>query len=131
MSAILPFSFTLYGQPIQGLSVPIGSSVTWSLASEDPVTREAFDLTNCTLQMSLCALGINGAPIEPPAATWSGTIEGSAPAGDSTVEWAPTDTSMLTPGSYALDYWITDTDGDRLQIMGTSIISLTSAATLP
>ena len=136
MSGVLPFSFTLYGQPVQGIVVPIGSSVLFTLLLEDPVTRNPIDLTvsGTGVVSSLAALNIQGQPIQPPTIARQATITGS-PVNQCTVAWAPSDTVPsgvpVTPGAYAFDVWTTDPDGNRLQNCGTVQVTLVLPATLP
>lgn len=136
MSAILPINLTLFGQQVQGISIPIGSTVIWTLDFEDPFTRAPIDLTvaGTGVQMSLTANDPRGNPILPELFSRSATITGS-PINRCTVPWASGDTvpsgSPLPPGSYSVDVWLTDGGGNRLQVLGTAKIQLKAVATLP
>jgi hypothetical protein len=136
MSAILPINLTLYGQAVSGISIPIGSTVLWTLDIEDPFTRDPVDLTviGTEVQMSLASLDARGNPVNPPIFSRQATIVGS-PTNRCTVAWAVSDTvpsgKALLAGNYALDVWLEDGDGNRLQTLGTAILKLTAVATLP
>jgi hypothetical protein len=136
MSAIKQIALTLYGQPVQGISIPIGSTVLWTLNLEDPVTRLPVDLTavGTAVQMSFCSLDVSGNPVIPALFSHEATIPGS-PTNECTITWTSGDTVPsgipITPTNYGIDVWLIDGSGNRLQELGTATVSMTAVATLP
>ncbi len=133
-----PVSITLvaYGQPVTGIKIPVGSSVDWHISLQDPVTREALNLTNCTVILSLSELKLNGEADLPAKISREATINSPSSAGIVLAQWLSTDTAPTTstsfaPGNYGLDLWVTDIDGNREQLIAFSVMELTPAVGMP
>ncbi len=125
---------SLYGQRIDGIKIPVGSSVAWYITCRNPFTRLPLDLTNVAVIMDLAALDLAGIPIIPPITTKS-ILSEDPHTGTCVIEWDPADTIIddvpLTPKSYYLDIWIKDADGNRLTTQGFSVIELTPSGATP
>jgi hypothetical protein len=112
-SAIKTITLTLSGQPITGISVPIGSSVLWDLFILDPFTLSAYNLSGTTVVLAMSQLLPSGQiPVSPPILARQATII-SAPAGHAQVSWVPADTAPIfapwTPlTSFALGVGVTN-----------------------
>lgn len=135
MAAILQIPLTLYGQRETGVVVPIGSTVLWTLSLEDPFTRLPIDLTGSNVIMSVSSLDVRNQPTQPPLISRQATILSPATAGRCTVPWATGDTVInnvpVAPGQYAIDVWLTDGSGNRLELFLTGTIELLAVSTLP
>ena len=136
MSAILTLAVTANGLAVQGLSIPIGTSVLWTFLLQDPSTRAAIDLTvaGTGVIATLSPLDSRSAPITPATVSRAAVILGS-PVNACTVAWAPSDTVpggvSIPPALYMLDLWRSDSAGNRMQHLAGSYVRMTPAATLP
>lgn len=125
-----------YGQRIEGIEIPIGSSVEWDITCQDPSTRLSIPLTTgFNVSMGLCALDERGAPTYPPIFSHQATIV-DANAGTCTLAWTygdtvPTLNAPLPPGLYGVDLWLTDDQGNRLALLAFIVVRLLPAALLP
>ncbi len=135
MAAKLEIDLTVYGQPISGIIVPVGSTVDFKLVCQDPITRDAINLNGSAVVMSVSPLDANGLPIRPPVI--SRQADNTDPThGKCTVPWADGDTvpspgQPLPIGSYGWDIWIIDGMGNRLQLLSFGTLMLAPASSLP
>lgn len=135
MSAIREIDLTLYGQSVSGISVTIGTTVNWNLALQDPDTRDALNLTSCAVVMALNSLDLRGNPVLPAIIAREATIDSPATLGTCVVEWLngdliPSDTPV-TSGTYSIEVWTEDADGNRLQTLTQSLIEIVASGYLP
>ncbi len=133
---------TINGTAINGLSIVVGTTVNWFFTCMDPDDISApLDLTACAVVMAMVEIDSQGNPSYPAVISRLATIT-SAADGECTVPWSSSDTcpdndddppvpTPITLGSYGLDVWVEDVDGNRIQELGFSIINITAAAVLP
>ncbi len=114
---VLTFSLTAAGQPVSGIRFPVAATVVFTLTCLDPVARTAIDLTNLVAKLYLSALDLFAHPVEPPLMTKACTPVGAPTSGIATCTFLPSDTQSLSPGRYALDFWLSDPSGARLQLL--------------
>lgn len=135
MSTVKNFKFTLYGQKLDGISFPIGSSVTWTFDLEDPFTRDPIDLTvmGTNVTMSCAALDPRGNPSSTILISHQATPS-MTPINRCVVDWTVGDTIPsgvpFAPNQYAIDVWFTDASGNRVGMTASTIV-LSPALTLP
>jgi hypothetical protein len=134
MSAALEIDLTLFGQNVEGLNVPVGSFVNWTLRLQDAFTRAPINLTGSTVTMSVAELNVRNRPVQPPLFTKLATIVGPPANGVCLVAWVDGDTAPmptpLSPGLYAIDVWLTDSLSNRVEMLVNSFLELTQVVTL-
>ena len=134
-SSILQIDLTLFGQGVEGINIPIGSTVLWTLRLEDPVTRFPVNLTGSTVTMSMADLDVRNHPVQPPIISRDATVFGPPANGVCTLPWVDGDTAPLvpgplSPGRYALDVWLKDVLSQRQEMLVNSFVELTPIVTL-
>lgn len=122
MSAIV---LNLYGQRITGITIPARSQIDWTGNCFDRTDAIPIDLTSAYVAQTLSPIDpTNGARMAP-AITGFVAISAPSTAGVWTNRWTTTDTN-LAPGSYFLDIWVTDVNGNRLYLLGWSYITISA-----
>lgn len=96
-------------------------------------TGEALDLTAQTnLVLSLGARATNvGLPGVPPALTVTGALATQDGAGRADFTFASADTSLMTPGVYAYDLWLSSDELGRVPLIPTSPLYIEPAVVMP
>lgn len=131
--AIVKIPLTLFGQTIAGISIPVGSTVEWDLAIQDPVTRAPFDLTGANVVLALSQLDATSNPLKgrAPLISRQATISSPSTAGNAVANWVANDTALFLPGAYGLEVWLTDASGNRLQSLAFVDVQLSPGAYKP
>lgn len=126
---------TLYGQSVSGISVTVGTTVEWNLELQDPDTRVALNLTGCNVVMALNQIDIKGSPVLPAIIARQADIDSPASLGTCVVTWADgdliPDDEPVTPGTYSVEAWVEDSDGNRSLTLTRSLIEIQAAGYLP